>query len=138
MTLPYTREKSFQITWDPRISPSHKQLCFGRAEAPADALQHPEPENSSDKAKQQLVGTRTKCTPGLCLLVIRIGIERLVSDLVALYPLQEIIHHVLPVSLRVVGAGNFHLLINRQCRFVRVKQTQQGTKATLNNVILPL
>lgn len=84
------------------------------------------------------MGTRTKCTPGLCLLVIRIGIERLVSDLVALYPLQEIIHHVLPVSLRVVGAGNFHLLINRQCRFVRVKQTQQGTKATLNNVILPL
>lgn len=54
---------------------------------------------------------RIKRTPGLCLLVIGIGIQRLVSDLVALYPLQEIIHHVLPVSLWVVRAGNLHLLI---------------------------
>lgn len=134
--MQYTREKSFQITWDPRISPSHEQLCFGRAEAAADVLQHPEPENSSDKAKQ-LTCARTKCTPGLCLLVIRIGIKRLVSDLVALNPLQEIIHHILPVSLRVVGAGNFHLLIKRQRCFVRVKQTPRGAKATLNNIILP-
>lgn len=112
------------------------KLGFGGAEAAADVLQHPEPENRSDKAKQ-LMCARTKCTPGLCLLVIRIGIKRLVSDLVALYPLQKIIHHVLPVSLWVVRAGNFHLLRNRQRRFVRVKQTGQGAKATLNNIILP-
>lgn len=73
---------------------------------------------------------RTKRSPGPCsLLVVLVGIQGLVGDLVALDPLQEIIHHVLPVSLRVVGAGNFHLLANRQCHSVKSQANSTRSKS---------
>lgn len=75
----------------------------------AEVLEHPEPQTA-----KQLRCPRTQCTLGICLLVVSIRVQRLVGDLVALDPLQEIIHYVLPVPLWVVGAGNFHLLPNRQ------------------------
>ena len=43
-----------------------------------------------------------------------VWVEGLIGDFVALDPLQEVIHHILPVPFRVVRTRHLHLLESQE------------------------